>query len=283
MQLPQSKTRQTYIERIKVIEKELKDATSGDQDKEHLAKVQNQLDTLAEKYQFNEEIGKARYKLYELQALVHYFNGNDEEALDFINQAIEMRGDDYARAEKLKAQLLSKSHNQEPTTSSKNMTKQQRRKKLVGLEGWLALFVVGVGLSILLGIINLSGYGSTFSELSTLSAEVSNYVNAITPVLWFEILSNIFVIGLAIWLIVLLAKHKKQAKTVAIIFLVSSAVLSIIDYAWAMSVFDTFNVTQYVQSELSKASGNTGRAVLVAFIWVPYFLVSKRVKATLTE
>ena len=105
MQLPQSQARQKYIEQIKVVEANLKDATSGEKDKALLAQVQKRLDSLAEKYQFSEEIGTARYKLYELQALVHYFNGHDDDALDFINQAIETRGESYAKAEKLKKQL----------------------------------------------------------------------------------------------------------------------------------------------------------------------------------
>ena len=104
MQLPQSKARQTYIEQVKVIEANLKDATSGETNKSLLLLVQKRLDSLAEKYQFSEEIGTARYKLYELQALVHYFSGHDD-ALDFINQAIETRGETYAKAEKLKKQL----------------------------------------------------------------------------------------------------------------------------------------------------------------------------------
>lgn len=108
MQLPQSKVRQTYIDQIKIIEANLKDATSGEINETLLSQVQKRIDTLAERYQYSDELGTARYKLYELQALVHYFNGNDDDALDFINQAMEVRGDTYARAEKIKAQLLAK-------------------------------------------------------------------------------------------------------------------------------------------------------------------------------
>lgn len=283
MQLPQSKARQTYIEQVKVIEANLKDATSDEANKSLLSQVQKRLDSLAEKYQFSEEIGTARYKLYELQALVHYFNGHDDDALDFINQAIETRGETYAKAEKLKKQLSLGDHYLSKTANPDKMTKQQRRDNKIGLEGWLALFVVGVGIGIVLGVINLLGYGSTFNDLSTASNEAAAYVSAITPALWFEILTNIISIGLALWLIVLLAKHRRLAKKAAIVYLVSSAVFLAIDYAWASSVFDSFNVTQYVEADLRKASSDTGRAIIAAFIWVPYFLVSKRVKRTLVK
>lgn len=117
MELPHSKTRQAYIEQISVVEANLKEATSGAIDRALLSQVQKRLDTLAGKYQYNEEIGTARYKLYELQALVHFFKGDDDTALDFINQAIETRGDSYSRAEKLKAQILKKSEpNEEIST-----------------------------------------------------------------------------------------------------------------------------------------------------------------------
>ena len=281
MQLPYSETRESYTRHIKVIEANLKDATSGELDHALLTQVQKRLDALADKYQYSEEIGTARYKLYELQALVHYFDGDDEAALDFINQAIEMRGDSYARAEKLKAQLTEKAKPQ--AIDHSKLSKKQRRKQLIGLEGWLAFFIVGISLGILLGVINLVGYGSTFSDLASVQSDAPDYVAAMTPVLWFEILTNLLSIGLAVWLLVLLAKNKKLAKGIAIAYLVSSAIFLIIDYAWAASVFETFNVTQYVQTEMSRAARDVGRGIIGALIWVPYFLVSKRVKRTLTK
>lgn len=283
MQLPQSKNKQLYIDQIKALETSLKEATTGGSDKALLSQVQKRLDTLAKKYQYDKELGAAKYKLYELQALVHYFNGNDYDALDFINQAIETRGDNYPRAEKLKAQLLAKSTHSPEIVDPENMTKQERRKKLIGLEGWLAFFVVGVSLSILLGVINLLGYGPVFSDLASLQSEASDYVAAMTSVLWFEILTNLLSIGLAVWLLILLVKHKRLAVNIAIVYLVSNAVLLIIDYAWTTSVFDTFGITQYVQAEMSRSAGDVGRGIIAAFIWVPYFLVSKRVRATLAK
>lgn len=140
MQLPHSQARQKYIEQIKVVEANLKDATSGEKDKALLAQVQKRLDSLAEKYQFSEEIGTARYKLYELQALIHYFNGHDDDALDFINQAIDTRGETYAKAEKIKQRLSLGDSYVTKTSNPDKMTKEQRRKQKIGLEGWLAFF-----------------------------------------------------------------------------------------------------------------------------------------------
>lgn len=109
MQLPQSEARQAYIAKIKAIEAQLKEATTGKINHSQLMRVQNDLDALAERYQYAEKIGSARYKLYELQALVHFFKDEDDEALDFVNQAVETRGSTYARAEKLRSRLLERS------------------------------------------------------------------------------------------------------------------------------------------------------------------------------
>lgn len=282
MQLPHSRTQAVYIEQIKAVEAKLKEATSGEENHTLLLEVQKRLDLLAEKYQNSDELGTARYKLYELQALVHYFSGDDDDALDFINQAIETRGDSYPRAEKLKSQLLTKTHTSK-NADLNSMTKQERRKKLIGLEGWLAFFVVGVSLGILLGIINLFGYPSVFNDLASVQSQAPEFVAAMMPALWFEILTNIASIALAVWLIVLLAQHKKSAKTVAIIYLVSTPLLFIVDYAWVSSIFDSFNLGSDAQRELSSAAGDSGRSIIGAFIWAPYFLVSKRVKRTLTK
>lgn len=281
MKLPQSKIRQSYIDQVKIIEANLKDATSGDNNKILLLQVQKQIDALAEKYQYNEDLHMARYKLYELQALVHYFNGNDDDALDFINQAVETRGGSYSRAEKLKAQILAKNTHAPKEINLKNMTKQERRKKLIGLEGWLAFFIVGVSMSTIYNVIQIFTYPSAFNEMESVRSQASGFVSAIMPALWFEVFQFAILITIGIWLIVLFKQHKRLAKNVAIAFLIANIVLGIIDYGWASSIFSEYNLN--VDSGMSKQSGNIGRSIIASCIWIPYFSTSKRVKKTLTK
>ena len=286
MQLPHSKTRQAYIEHVKVIEANLKDATSGEKNQSLLFQVQKHLDTLAEKYQYSEELGTARYKLYELQALVHYFNGRDDDAMDFINQAIETRGDNYARADKLKAQLRAKTADSQKITDPKNMTKQERRKKLIGLEGWLALFIVGQFLALFLTVFRFFADGFiSSSDVSDLNEYQHGLGDTLQALAAFENIAILVYVALIITTLVLLFRKRKLAKPFAIATLMFATVYGIIDYAVASSIIESSGLSgsAEIQSMMSKYSGDVGRSIIGALIWVPYFIVSKRVKATLTK
>lgn len=272
MQLPHSETRQTYIDQIKVVEANIKDATSGEKDEALLALVQKRLDSLAKKYQFSEEIGTARYKLYELQALVHYFNGYDDDALDFINQAIETRGETYAKAEKLKNQLSPGDSYLSKTTNPDKMTKEQRRDQKVGLEGWLAFFTVSVIISTVVYVIL-----AVFSivNLNNLPQNADSFASGLlSPYYSFLAFASFVMFGTGIWLVVLLAKWKRLARWIGIVFASSSVVIAFIDYSWYADLS-----TQISGLGPNSASGGTVAAIL----WIIYLCVSKRVKRTLTK
>jgi hypothetical protein len=272
MQLPQSKVKQTYIEQIKIAEANLKEATSGNKDKSLLALVQKRLDSLAEKYQYSEEVGTARYKLYELQALVHYFNGHDDDALDFINQAIEMHGESYTKAEKLKEQLSLGDSYVSKTSDPSKMTKEQRRKQKIGLEGWLALFTVGIILS---AIIYLLVAGLWIYNLGNLGNTADGFAaGLLSPYYSFLMITSFAMAILATWLSFLLFKWKRMARWVGIVLLSLSILISFIDYMWYANL-----MTQLSGLDPQRGSASAGWAI----IWIIYLCVSKRVKKTLTK
>jgi hypothetical protein len=107
MDLPSTKLREEYADEIKVIETNIKDIASGTAPQELYKYSQNKLDRLADRFQHNEQLGTARYKLYELQALLYYFQNRDDDALEFIQQAVETKGSSYKRAEQLIEQIQS--------------------------------------------------------------------------------------------------------------------------------------------------------------------------------
>jgi hypothetical protein len=128
MELPPTKVRQEYIDEVKVIEANIKDIASGTAPPELYKYSQEKLDSLAKHYQNNEQLGTARYKLYELQALLYYFQNRDDDALEFIKQAIEVKGASYKRAEQLIDQL--KSAPVEPSSHNKHVTNGESDNEL---------------------------------------------------------------------------------------------------------------------------------------------------------
>lgn len=272
MQLPHSENRQKYIDQIKVVEANLKDATSGEKDKALLALVQKRLDSLAEKYQFSEEIGTARYKLYELQALVHYFNGHDDDALDFINQAIETRGETYVKAEKIKKRLSLGDSYVTKTANPDKMTKEQRRKQKIGLEGWLAFFTVGVILSVILYLVAAGLWVYNLGNLSNTADDFA--AGLLSPYYSFLMLTSFMMAALAAWLLYLLFKWKKLARWIGIVLLSLSISISFIDYIWYANL-----MTQLSGLDPQRGDASVGWAI----VWIIYLCVSKRVKRTLTK
>ena len=176
--------------------------------------------------------------MYELQAMLYYFQKKDGEALDFINQAIETKGESYPRAEKLKEKLSAKDEiiEAEPT-------KGKKRKSLIGLNGWLAWYIVGLCLTVIILVVSILGYGSAFDDLATIKSQNIDMYNSFLPAMWYEIIYQVICVGLAIYAIVLFANHKWQAKSIAIIFMASLTLGTIIDYAWFSSIASTYSLS----------------------------------------
>lgn len=287
MELPNTQHRQKYIESVRALENEIKSATDGEVSDVALQSAQDELDKLAKKYQEDEAIGSAIYKLYELQALIYYFDGKDDKAMKFINQAIDSKGGAYPKADKLKQRLSAG-----PTTGhfiapdESRMTKSEKRKELIGLEGWLAWFVVGQFLAIILTIYNFFASGFlTSSDIDSYNQYQQGLGNTIQGFTIFEDIMIIIYISLIVITLIKLFRRRKSAKTFAIITLIFIAVYGVIDYGIVSSIFGSSGLLQNaeMQSYMSKYTGEIGRSIVAALIWVPYLLKSKRVRATLVK
>ena len=153
--------------------------------------------------------------------------------------------------------------------------------KYEGLGGWLIL--VGFGLAVTpLRILVLvlkdllpAMTGETWAMLTTPGTEIYHPLWA--PLLYFEVLGNLFFIGAALVLLVLFFKRKKIFPTLMIGFYLFNLVFIGVDaIVGEMIPF----IAEQSDPESAK---EVIRSVVGALIWVPYFLVSKRVKATFTR
>lgn len=125
MQLSQSKKKLAYLRGVRIIEEILKDKTPDTTSKSLIGHAQEQLDAIANIYQNEDEIGKDRYRLYEIQAFIHYLDNKPDDAFDFIEQAIDAHGSTYERAEQIK-KLLSNVPQMDEASHNSDLNKKKK-------------------------------------------------------------------------------------------------------------------------------------------------------------
>jgi hypothetical protein len=138
------------------------------------------------------------------------------------------------------------------------------KPKYKGIGGWLILIIIGLILTLI------------YSTLNTLliisSPKYWYYLIEPDYVLWIISLVEIIIrVIVPIILLVLMFIKSRLFPKAMIIWLISEAVLGLINIVFQLIVYT--NPAGYTLIRV-------GILIVSAAIWVPYFLVSKRVKAT---
>jgi hypothetical protein len=150
-----------------------------------------------------------------------------------------------------------------------------------GIGGWLILVMLGLIIGPLrIGYFMLETYVPIFtdgswSQLTTEGTEV--YHPLWGPLLIFEVFGNSVSILLAIAALICLLLHSRYTPR-----------LAITSYAWPLAfVIADFLAADQIPAiaaqEDPESIREVVRSIIFAAIWIPYFLVSKRVKATFVD
>ncbi|MGH8601258.1 MAG: DUF2569 domain-containing protein [Gammaproteobacteria bacterium] len=152
----------------------------------------------------------------------------------------------------------------------------------VGIGGWLILVVIGLIYSpiqiayfLMMELWPIFTDG-TWSVLTTSGTEAYHPLWA--PLLVFEVIGNLGSIALALATLWFMFKRSRRTPAVAIAWLLWTAAFVIADFIGADMIPAV--ASQQVDPDTVK---QLVRSIVSVCIWVPYFMVSKRVKATFVQ
>ncbi|MGY1459848.1 DUF2569 domain-containing protein [Luteimonas sp. A534] len=155
-------------------------------------------------------------------------------------------------------------------------------KDLEGIGGWLLLVVLGLIVSpIRIAMMLSQNHFTIFSDgtwEALTSPESDSYHSLWAPLLSLEIAGNVLTILLALITLCFLVMKSKHTPKVAITWLLFGLVFVASDFVLAQQI--PLIAEQPADPETIK---ELVRSVVGAAIWVPYFLVSKRVRATFSR
>jgi hypothetical protein len=142
---------------------------------------------------------------------------------------------------------------------------------LEGLGGWLILIGIGLAVSPFLML-----YTALAVNLPVLiGAKYQGFLSthpALAGLLGFEIITSVIFIAAVLALNFLFYTRKRAFPTYFILYMIAQLCVAIGDVAATHLALPSANLTH--------AYTVIARAVIASLIWIPYFLVSRRVKAT---
>ncbi|MFC0445014.1 DUF2569 domain-containing protein [Pseudidiomarina halophila] len=153
----------------------------------------------------------------------------------------------------------------------------QQQKQLKGIGGWLYLVAFGVIMSpLFLSVEYIPMFVDYVNGAYELTSNPNSkfYVPYLELLLNVEMLANAFMLLVSLWLVYLFfSKHRWFPRV--FIFLCAFSPLLLIADAWIVLKLmpDLVTIDQATVVDII-------RAIIYALIWIPYMLISKRVKNT---
>lgn len=169
-----------------------------------------------------------------------------------------------------------------PGLADGDIAMNTKRHELDGLGGWLILVFFGLFVSLLrIPATLLTTHGrllldGTLAQL--IDPQGAAYHPLWLPLIIFEVAGNLFILALVVATLVLLFARSRYAPAIAIALYASNVGVIVADIG-ACQLIPAL-AEQPVDIDSLK---ELGRALIAALIWIPYFLVSQRVRVTFTR
>ncbi|ENR5392937.1 TPA: DUF2569 domain-containing protein [Providencia rettgeri] len=167
--------------------------------------------------------------------------------------------------------MKTESHSSSHGTS---VPSSQPRQELTGIGGWLILPMLGIVLSLI--ILPFSIYEQNVQVIEywieLTDPQSSSFIPLFKELIYFEVLGNVILYATLLFLSYVFFTKKKLTIKIYIFFQIFSLVLTVTDIILASILLD-------LEVEASDIK-DIFRALIACAIWIPYFLVSRRVKNT---
>jgi transglutaminase-like putative cysteine protease len=151
---------------------------------------------------------------------------------------------------------------------------------LNGLRGWLILVAIGLVTNPFFLSFTLTKLSSVYSVESwhALTDPAGASYHALwAPVLLFELLANLTLLVSSFLLLILFFQRRRIFPILFIAFMVTTTAIATIDH------FAAQRIPRVAQSTDHRGASDVARRYIACLIWIPYMLVSRRVKATFVK
>ncbi|WP_145320299.1 DUF2569 domain-containing protein [Paenibacillus xylanexedens] len=167
--------------------------------------------------------------------------------------------------------------------NNRHMNSDGELPGISGLGGWLILIQMGLFISLVLLIADLSQVAEIMDPArweGVRGVDPELYAEGIRPLLWFGVISSVMLLMLVIVNLVLLYKKKRQFPRMMIMLYIANVLIGIV--TWILIARIEVPREQHVLDPTS-AFNLTIRSLLTCCIFIPYFLKSVRVKNTFVK
>ena len=156
--------------------------------------------------------------------------------------------------------------------------------RLDGLQGWLLLVALGLILRPILALVGLGGllapYVGNPQIWQFFTSPGGQYYSPLwQPIFLFEIALNTTLLVFSVVVLVLFFARKKTFPSVYIGLLAALAVGGLVD-GTLVSLIPKESFPENLQAQPLPGAREAAQGLVAALIWIPYLLVSKRVKST---